>query len=64
MRQPEHDGAAGWKKTSLKAGDRIMVVVNPLIDGRPNGSLVAITLPDGTVLGPGDAPPPKPLGAQ
>jgi uncharacterized protein DUF6152 len=54
----------GWKKTTLKAGDRVTAIVNPLLDGRPNGSLVAITLPDGTVLGPGDAPPPKPLGAQ
>ena len=54
----------GWKKATLKAGDRITVVVNPLLDGRMNGSLVTATLADGTVLGPGDAPPPKPLGAQ
>jgi hypothetical protein len=53
---------SGWKKTSLKPGDRVVVVVNPLLDGRPSGSLVTITLPDGTVLGPGDAPAPKPLG--
>jgi len=37
--------------------------VNPLLDGKPNGSLVSITLASGTVLGPGDAPPPKPLGS-
>ena len=54
----------GWKKTTLKPGDRITVIVNPLLDGRTNGSLVTATLADGTVLGPGDAPPPKPLGAQ
>ena len=54
----------GWKKTSLMPGDRITVIVNPLLDGRTNGSLVTATLADGTVLGPGDAPPPKPLGAQ
>ena len=54
----------GWKKTTLKPGDRITVVVNPLLDGRTNGSLVTATLADGTVLGPGDAPPPKALGAQ
>ena len=54
----------GWKKTTLKAGDRITVIVNPLLDGRTNGSLVTITLADGTVLGPGDAPSPRPLGAQ
>ena len=61
---PNMMARTGWKKTTLKAGDRITVVVNPLLDGRTNGSLVTATLADGTVLGPGDAPPPKPLGAQ
>jgi len=61
---PNMMARTGWKKTTLKAGDRVTAIVNPLLDGRPNGSLVAITLPDGTVLGPGDAPPPKPLGTQ
>ena len=51
----------GWKSTTLKPGDRVVAVANPLKDGRPNGSLVKITLPDGRVLGPGDAPPPRPL---
>jgi Family of unknown function (DUF6152) len=60
---PNMMARTGWKKTSLKPGDRITVVVNPLLDGRTNGSLVTATLADGTVLGPGDAPPPKPLGA-
>ena len=32
-------------------------------DGRPNGSLITINLPDGTVLGPGDTPKLLPLGA-
>ena len=61
---PNMMARTGWKKTTLKPGDRITVVVNPLLDGRTNGSLVTITLPDGSSLGPGDAPPPKPLGAQ
>ncbi len=61
---PNMMARTGWKKTTLKAGDRITVIVNPLLDGRTNGSLVTATLADGTVLGPGDAPPPKPLGAQ
>jgi hypothetical protein len=61
---PNMMARTGWKKTTLKPGDRITVIVNPLLDGRTNGSLVTATLPDGTVLGPGDAPPPKPLGAQ
>jgi len=53
----------GWKRTLLKPGDAVVAVVNPLLDGRPNGSLVRITLTDGTVLGPGDAPKPRPLGS-
>jgi hypothetical protein len=51
----------GWKRTTLKMGDRVVVVGNPLKNGRTNALLVKITLPDGRVLGPGDAPPPKPL---
>ena len=51
----------GWKKTTLKAGDAVVAIVNPLRDGRPNGGLVTITLPDGTVLDPGDAPKPLPI---
>jgi hypothetical protein len=59
---PNMMARTGWKRTTLKPGDRVTVVVNPLKDGRPNASLVRITLPDGKVLGPGDAPPPRPLG--
>ena len=53
---------AGWKSSTLKAGDRIKVVCNPLRSGDPSGRLVTVTLPDGRVLGPGGpAPlPPKP----
>ena len=60
---PNMMARTGWKRTTLKAGDKIVAVVNPLKDGRPNGSLVRITLPGGSVLGPGDAPPPRPLGS-
>jgi hypothetical protein len=49
----------GWKSTTLKAGDTVRIVGNPLKDGRPNAALVRVTLPDGRVLGPGDAPPPR-----
>ena len=51
----------GWKRTTLNMGDRVVIVGNPLKNGRPNASLVKVTLPDGRVLGPGDAPSPKPL---
>ncbi|HVS23558.1 MAG TPA: DUF6152 family protein [Gammaproteobacteria bacterium] len=60
---PNMMARTGWKKGLLAPGDQVAVTVNPLLDGRPNGSLVSITLNDGTVLGPGDAPPPRPLGS-
>jgi uncharacterized protein DUF6152 len=51
----------GWKRTSLKPGDAVVATINPMRDGRLNGSLVEIKLADGTVLGPGDAPKPLPI---
>jgi hypothetical protein len=41
---------AGWKKTTLAAGDKVKLVVNPLINGNPGGLFVSITLPTGQVL--------------
>jgi hypothetical protein len=58
---PNMMARTGWKRGTLKAGDKVVAVGNPLKDGRPNASLVTITLPDGRVLGPGDAAPPRPL---
>jgi hypothetical protein len=60
---PNMMARTGWKSTTLKAGDKIVAVVNPLKDGRPNASLVTVTLSDGKVLGPGNAPAPRPLGS-
>jgi hypothetical protein len=58
---PNMMARTGWKRTTLKAGDQVVAVGNPLKDGRPNAALVKITLADGRVLGPGDAAPPRPL---
>ena len=41
----------GWRSDSIKTGDEVKVLINPLKNGDPGGSLVNITLPDGTVLG-------------
>jgi hypothetical protein len=60
---PNMMARTGWTRGTLKAGDRVVALVNPLKDGRPNGGLITITLPDGKVLGPGNAPPPRPLGS-
>jgi len=52
---------AGWKSSTLKVGDKVKVVCNPLRSGEPSGRLVTVTRPDGRVLGPGGpAPLPKP----
>ena len=60
---PNMMARTGWKKTTLAPGDRVTAIVPPLLAGRPTGALVTITLADGTVLGPGDAPAPRPLGS-
>jgi hypothetical protein len=41
---------AGWKKTSLAAGDKVKLVVNPMTNGNPGGLFVSITLPSGQQL--------------
>jgi hypothetical protein len=41
---------AGWKFNSLKPGDKVTVVMNPLRSGEPGGSLVSVSLPDGRTL--------------
>jgi hypothetical protein len=41
----------GWKRTTLKLGDKVTVTVRPLRDGVPGGSFVSIVLADGTTLG-------------
>ncbi len=42
---------AGWKSSTLKAGDKVSVTVNPIRTGEPGGIFVSVTLPDGSVLG-------------
>lgn len=42
---------AGWRSTTLKPGDKVTVVVNPLKSGEPGGIFVSVTLADGRQLG-------------
>jgi hypothetical protein len=49
----------GWKSRTLKPGDKISLVMHPIHSGAAIGSLVSVTLADGTVLGPGGAPAPS-----
>jgi hypothetical protein len=46
----------GWKRSTIKPGDKITVTVNPLRDGRPGGWYVGIKLPDGKALTSTDVP--------
>lgn len=40
----------GWKRTTIKPGDKVTATVHPLKDGTPGGQYVAITLADGKTL--------------
>jgi hypothetical protein len=47
----------GWKFNTLKHGDKVTAVVNPLRNGDLGSLLSRITLPYGRVLGNGGPPP-------
>ncbi len=51
MNSPNNLVREGWKRTTLKPGDKVTVTVRPLRDGSPGGQYVAILLPDGRTLG-------------
>lgn len=51
MNSPNNLVREGWKRTTLKAGDKVTVTVRPLRDGTPGGQYVSIILADGKVLG-------------
>jgi hypothetical protein len=40
----------GWRRDSLKVGDHVKVIINPLRSGNNGGALVKITLPNGKSL--------------
>jgi hypothetical protein len=43
----------GWTRSTLKAGDKVVLFVAPLRDGKPGGSFVGVKLADGRWLGRG-----------
>jgi hypothetical protein len=51
MNSPNNLVHAGWKRSTIKPGDKVTVKINPLRDGRPGGLYIGITLPDGKYLG-------------
>jgi len=40
----------GWSKQVVKSGDQVTVVIAPLRDGSVGGTLITLTLADGTML--------------
>jgi hypothetical protein len=43
----------GWKPSTLKPGDAVAIVANPMKDGTHAGLMYTVTLADGRMLGPG-----------
>jgi hypothetical protein len=53
MDPASHLAREGWKSSTLKAGDKITVLVFPLRNDEPGGQYISVTLPDGKKLGRG-----------
>lgn len=51
MLSPNVLGRQGWKRNSLKPGDRVTVVINPTRDGTHGGNLLNVTDQTGRKLG-------------
>jgi hypothetical protein len=47
---PNNLARQGWKSSSVKAGDKISVVIWPLRSGEKGGLFISLTLPNGQVL--------------
>jgi hypothetical protein len=76
LNSPNNLKRQGWKSSQMKPGDKVTVVINPLRDGSKGGLFVAVTLPDGKIMGDPtrarggpinvpqiDTPPPEPPAA-
>jgi hypothetical protein len=50
MNSPNNLQRQGWRSSTLKPGDKVTVVINPLRDGNKGGLFVSVKLPDGKEL--------------
>ena len=50
MTSPNNLVLSGWRRSSLKPGDKVTVTYHPLLNGKPGGSLVTVALPDNKTL--------------
>jgi hypothetical protein len=51
MISPSVLGRMGWKRNSIKPGDNVVVVINPVRDGAHGGNMVSVTGADGRKIG-------------
>ena len=47
---PNINTRMGWKKTTVKPGDKVSMEIAPTRDGKPRGTLRILTLPDGSKI--------------
>ncbi len=50
MTSPNNLVKGGWRRSSMKPGDKVTVEYHPLINGKKGGSLVQVTTASGAVL--------------
>jgi hypothetical protein len=55
MTSPNNLIQQGFKRTSMKQGDKVVMQIHPLRSGSKGGSFGAVKLADGTVLGEWDS---------
>jgi len=51
MNSPNNLVREGWTRSTIKPGDKVTALINPLRDGKPGGVYVGITLPSGKYIG-------------
>ena len=51
MTSPNNLAQEGWRRTSLKPGDRVRIWVHPLRSGARGASYAGVRLPDGSTMG-------------
>ena len=49
-RSPNVLARRGWKRTTLKPGEKVKLVIYPLLDGSPGGAIVRVIFADGREL--------------
>ncbi|HWJ70512.1 MAG TPA: DUF6152 family protein [Sphingobium sp.] len=51
LNSPNNLTRQGWRRSTLKAGDKVTITISPLRNGKKGGLFNTIVLPDGKVLG-------------